>query len=130
MNRFAAFIVAGGVAAAVNFSARILLDRWMPYALAIVVAYGFGMLTAFVLNRRFVFTHAAAPVRSQAIRFCVVNAAAILQTLLVSIALADYVLPWLGFTRHVPEIAHAAGIAVPIFVSYLAHKHWTFSAKR
>jgi putative flippase GtrA len=40
--------------------------------------------------------------------------------------LAYYVLGWLGITRFVPEIAHAVGVAVPVFTSYLGHKRWSF----
>ena len=31
-----------------------------------------------------------------------------------------------GITRFVPEIAHAVGVAVPAFTSYLGHKRWSF----
>ena len=38
-----------------------------------------------------------------------------------------YVLPDAGITRFAPEIAHAAGIDVPVFTtSCLRYKHWTF----
>lgn len=127
MKRFIFFAIAGGTAALANFLARLILDQWMSYATAIVLAYGVGMLTAFVLNKTFVFTNAANPLRKQIIWFCVVNAAAVLQTLFVSLILAGQVLPWLGVSRHVPEIAHAIGVAVPIFTSYLGHKRLTFS---
>lgn len=51
---------------------------------------------------------------------------AVLQTLAVSMGLALYVLPALGVTRHVAEIAHAVGVIVPVFTSYLGHKHLSF----
>jgi putative flippase GtrA len=40
--------------------------------------------------------------------------------------MAYYVLPGAGITYFAPEIAHAAGIVVPVFTSYLGHKHWSF----
>jgi putative flippase GtrA len=40
--------------------------------------------------------------------------------------LAYYLLPWLGVTRHVFEIAHAVGVVVPVFASYLGHRRWSF----
>ena len=120
------FLVAGGIAAAVNFLSRIALSNWMPYAAAIVVAYVFGMITAFVLNRAFVFTAANNKLRHQAMRFVVVNLAAVLQTLLISLLLAEIVFPLAGFTSHGETVAHAIGIVVPVFTSYLGHKHWTF----
>jgi putative flippase GtrA len=37
-----------------------------------------------------------------------------------------YGLPILGVTAFVPEIAHAVGVAVPVFTSYVGHKRWSF----
>ena len=120
------FLAAGAVAAAANFASRIALSLVLPYAPAVAVAYLIGMATAFTLNRRFVFTQATQALHRQAAWFVGVNALALLQTLAVSVALADYVLPRCGLTWHAAEIAHLAGIATPMFVSYFAHRHWTF----
>jgi hypothetical protein len=32
----------------------------------------------------------------------------------------------MGVTAYVPEIAHGVGVAVPVFTSYLGHKHFSF----
>jgi putative flippase GtrA len=120
------FLLAGGVAAAVNFGSRILLSVVLPYAIAVVVAYLFGMATAFVLNRRFVFTGSTNPLHQQALWFVTVNLVALLQTLAVSVLLADFLLPRAGLTWHADEIAHAVGIVTPILTSYLGHRRFTF----
>lgn len=120
------FLLAGGAAALVNFGSRLLLSNFLPYAVAIVLAYGCGMATAFLLNRRFVFRGSSNRLHQQVAWFVAVNALALLQTLAVSLLLADVVWPWIGFTWHAAEVAHAAGIVVPIFTSYLGHKKWTF----
>ena len=120
------FLVAGGIAAGVNFLLRILLNRWMPYAAAIVVAYAFGMLTAFVLNRRLVFPQASKALRHQALWFAIVNLAAVLQTLAISLLLAWVVFPSTGFGWHPETVAHAIGIGIPVITSYIGHKYITF----
>ena len=120
------FLLAGGTAALINFCMRMLLSNYVHYAIAIVLAYFCGMATAFVLNRRFVFRDWTNRLHQQIAWFVTVNAVALLQTLAVSLLLADAVLPMLGITWHAEEIAHAAGILVPIFTSYLGHKKWTF----
>ena len=51
-RRFLGFLVVSGFAAAVNFASRFAFDVVVPYAVAIVLAYGVGMATAFALNRR------------------------------------------------------------------------------
>jgi len=37
-----------------------------------------------------------------------------------------YLLPIAGVTQWAPEIAHAVGVAVPVFTSYLGHKKFSF----
>ena len=123
------FILAGGTAAAANFGSRILLSLWLPYEAAIVVAYLIGMLTAFVLNRAFVFTQVENSLRSQASWFIAINLAAVLQTLLISLLLARVLFPAIGMEFHPETLAHAAGVAVPVMTSYLGHRRFTFRSR-
>lgn len=124
--QFLAFLITGGTAAAVNFGSRIVYDRWLDFPAAVVLAYLTGMVTAFVLAKLFVFRDSQQTLRSSATRFALVNVVAILQTWLISVGLAYYVLPWLGVRQFVPEIAHAVGVVVPVFTSYVGHKRWSF----
>ena len=124
---FLRFLAVGGFAAAVNFGSRIVLSRWLPYSVAIVVAYLLGLITAFVLNRLFVFTGATNRLHQQMFWLVAVNAVALLQTLLVSLLFQKVVLPWLGIDWHADEIAHVFGIVTPIFTSYVGHKHLSFT---
>jgi putative flippase GtrA len=125
-RQFVLFLVTGGTAAVVNFGTRILYDRWMDYSSSIIVAYLTGMITAFVLARLFVFTETRHGISRSAVLFTLVNLVAVVQTWVISMGLAFYVLPLLGFVYFVPEIAHAIGVAAPILTSYLGHKHLSF----
>jgi putative flippase GtrA len=127
-SQFFRFLIVGGFAATINFGSRIVLSRWLAFAVAIVLAYLLGLVTAFVLNRRFVFPGATNRLHHQMFWFVAVNVLALAQTLLVSLLFAHYVLPGLGITWHAPEIAHAFGIITPIFTSYIGHKRFSFSA--
>jgi len=120
------FLLASGAAAALNFCARIVFSMFVPYSVAIVLAFGLGMAAAFVLNRQFVFSGSTNRLHQQALWFVAVNMLALVQTLLVSLLLARIVLPKLGMTWHSEEVAHAIGIAVPIFTSYIGHQRLTF----
>ena len=120
------FVLASGAAAAVNFATRIVFSVFVPFALAIVLAYLAGMTTAFLLNRRFVFTASTNRLHQQVFWFVMVNLLALAQTLLVSLLLARFGLPALGVTWHAEEIAHAIGIAIPVFTSYISHRRLTF----
>jgi putative flippase GtrA len=125
-RQFVVFLLTGGFAALVNFGSRILYSHWMGYSAAILLAYLNGMITAFVLARLFVFRGGQSDMTRSALIFTAVNIVAVLQTWLISLLLAYELLPWLGVTRYVPEIAHATGVAFPVFTSYLGHKFWSF----
>jgi putative flippase GtrA len=125
-RQFLAFLVSGGIAALANFVSRIVLNQWLSFSVAVVLAYLIGMVTAFVLARLFVFTESTQAVHRSALIFVGVNVLAIAQTWGISMLLAYWVLPAMGFTRFVPEIAHGIGVLVPVFTSYLGHKHWSF----
>ena len=114
-RQFVMFLITGGLAAAVNFGSRILYNQWMGFSAAIVLAYITGMITACALHH-------------SALYFTLVNLVAVAQTWIISLLLADHVLPSLGIQHFVHEIAHAVGVVVPVFSSYLGHKHLSFKS--
>ncbi|MFZ9367261.1 MAG: GtrA family protein [Burkholderiaceae bacterium] len=124
-RQFLGFLLTGGLAALVNFGSRILYNQWVDFSSAVVLAYLTGMVTAFILARSFVFTQSSQSVQRSVIFFVMVNGVAVLQTWAISMALY-YLLPMAGVTRWVPEIAHAVGVVVPVFTSYLGHKRFSF----
>jgi putative flippase GtrA len=128
-RRFVLFLIAGGVAAGVNILSRIALSWAMPYESAIVAAYLVGMTAAYLLNKAFVFDPSGRGVSGEYLRFALVNLIAVAQVWVVSVGLARVVFPALGFTWHSETVAHVIGVSVPIFTSYLGHKHFTFAPK-
>jgi len=126
-RQFVFFIVTGGIAAAVNFGSRIVFNWWVSFSLAIILAYITGMMMAFTLARLFVFKDSRHSLRRSGMLFVLVNLVAVLQTWLISMALAYYVLPAIGVQSYVHEIAHATGLIVPVFTSYVGHKKFSFS---
>jgi putative flippase GtrA len=125
-RQFLVFLLTGGTAAAVNFGSRVLYSFWLDFSIAVILAYITGMLTAFVLAKLFVFTDSQQSVHRSAMFFIMVNLVAVIQTFAISMGLALYVLPALGVTAFVHEIAHATGVLVPVFTSYIGHKRWSF----
>ena len=125
-KQFLIFLLTGGTAAAVNFGSRILYNLAVGYSSAIILAYLTGMVTAFVLAKLFVFRRSTQSLQRSALIFCLVNVVAVVQTWAISMALAYYLLPALGVQRFVPEMAHAVGVLVPVFTSYIGHKRFSF----
>ena len=98
----------------------------MGYEPAIVLAYLTGMLVAFFLMRGHVFEANEKAIGPQIINFVLVNIFAVLQTLLISVILAYWLLPGLGIIEHAHAYAHLAGVLVPVITSYFGHKYLTF----
>lgn len=127
-RQFLLFLLTGGIAAAVNFASRIVYNHWVSFSTAVVLAYVTGMVVAFFLARMFVFKDSAQSTQRSIAFFVLVNILGVAQTWTISLALAYYVLPWMGVATFVPEIAHAVGLIAPAFSSYIGHKHWSFKA--
>jgi putative flippase GtrA len=122
---FGRFLVAGGIAAAANYGSRFAFSLWLAYAWAIVCAYIVGMIVAFVLMRTLVFDARDGRLGPQMAKFTAVNLFAVLQTLVISIALVRWVFGPLE-VPHAQAIAHLIGVLFPIGTSYIGHKLVTF----
>lgn len=125
--RFIRFMLSGGAAAIVNLVSRYLLNLLLSFASAVAVAYLFGMVTAYSLGRLFVFERSGRSVADEFWRFTVVNMFSAAQVWVISVGLGEYVFPASGFKWHPLDVAHLIGVAVPVFTSYLGHRHFSFS---
>ena len=128
---FFSFLLCGGLAALCNVGSRYIFTLYVSYALSIFGAFIVGMATAFVLFKYVVFRVTSlqdAP--KEGVYFVLVNLAALLQTYIISICLAEYIFPWCGWLWHRYDIAHGIGVAVPVFTSYIAHKYFSFGGKK
>ncbi|GHU06660.1 hypothetical protein FACS1894158_13800 [Betaproteobacteria bacterium] len=124
--QFVRFLIAGGVAAGVNFGSRFLYSFALAYEYAITAAFVTGLVTAFVLMRGHVFNATEGNIGKQLLRFVGVNLLALAQTLFISLVLARWLLPAIGVERHAEAIAHLCGVLVPVVTSYFGHKWFTF----
>lgn len=125
-RQFLLFVLTGGVAALVNMLSRIGFSLVLRFEISVLAAYAIGMITAYILARRYVFTDSGQSTKRSIAGFALVNLAAVLQTWLVSIGLRHLLLPVIGATALVDLVAHGFGVIVPVFTSYLGHKHVSF----
>ena len=123
---FILFLLAGGMAAVVNVTSRMVYSLVLNYSTAIVCAYLTGMVAAYFLMRLLVFKRTINTVPQSATWFVLVNMAAVAQTWVVTMAMHEWALPKLGITWNAELLAHAAGVAAPVFSSYLGHKYFSF----
>jgi len=125
-REFILFLITGGLAALINIASRIGFSTVVRFELAVLLAYGVGMLTAYLLARHFVFVDSRTSIRRSFAAFALVNLFAVLQTWLVSMGLRNWLLPLLGIVFFRDLLAHGIGVAVPVVSSYFGHKHISF----
>jgi putative flippase GtrA len=125
-SAFLRFVVSGGIAAGANILARIALSQVMAYEWAVALAYLVGMATAYGLMRVFVFERSGGSATGEVGRFVLVNLVALVQVWIVSVGLARWLFPAIGFAWHADTVAHVIGVLSPVIASYVGHKHFTF----
>jgi putative flippase GtrA len=126
-RKFVLFVAVGGFATLVNFVARIIINHYTSFGVAIVLAFPIALATAFVLHRLYVFEPVAnLPWQHQFVRFLIVNLVALAQVFLVSMVLANLVFPAIGMRFHPDTVAHGIGLISQIFTSFYAHKRFSF----
>jgi len=130
-NRVIRFLMAGGLAALVNFGSRFFYNLFVDFSVAVVLAFFTGLTTGFVLNKYYVFTTSRNTVAQEMGWFVFINLLALLQTWGLSVYLA-HLLPQVlpvqdkSGVELSKAIAHGAGVLLPVFTSYLGHKYLTF----
>lgn len=127
-GQFLRFLSTGGLAAVLNLLSRRELNKFMSFEIAVVLAYLLGMITAYVLARRFVFQATGRSVVSELKRFAIVNVFSLVLVWSISVGLANHLFPAIGLIWHADDIAHFIGVAAPAVVSYFGHRAYTFSS--
>lgn len=125
-RQFVRFVLAAGASVPVNLGARVLLSKWVPYEIALVLSHGVGMLTAYALTRLFVFDASGRSARSELGRFAIVNIVSVALTWVVSVGLVRQVFPGLRFEYQPELVAHLIGLGVASVTSFIGHKRFSF----
>lgn len=123
--QFLRFLAVGGVAAFLHWLARIALSQWLSFSLAVALAYGVGMVVAFMLNRIFVFPLSAKPAHQQLRDFVLVNLAFFPVVWASSVAI-EAGLRYLGLVHFTQALAHAMALAIPMLATFIIYKFIAF----
>jgi putative flippase GtrA len=126
---FGRFLALGSLSASVNWLSRIGYSQFMPFSIAIVVAYVTGMVVAFYLFRRFVFPMVGTPIRRQAMWFVIVNMAGLAQVWVASMLFVTVLFPAVGFRWQAEAIGHGIAMCLPAISSYFGHKYLTYRGR-
>lgn len=121
------FLVVGGFSALVNILSRAVFGWFVGYFISIVMAFFVALTTAFCLNKFWVFEKSKYKnFWIEYFFFLLVNLFGLLQTIVISYLLKDYLFPMVDFSFHNETVAHAIGVMIPVFTSYLGHKYLSF----
>jgi len=126
-RRTLGFVIVGAVAAIINVLARIAFNTFVPFEVAIALAFVVALTVAFTLNRRHIFEATDGPLGTQYTKFAIVNLLALAQVWLISVGLAHHLFPAIGMTWQPETVAHAVGVVSPVVTSFLAYKHFVFA---
>jgi energy-coupling factor transport system substrate-specific component len=123
------FLVAGAIAALVNWLVRFPIELVLPFFAALAVATCVGMTCGFLLYRAWVFPGSSRPIVGQVRDFILVNLTG--QATMLGVAvLARQLLIEIQIDPVVAGAsAHALGIAGGAVVNYLGHERVTFSSR-
>lgn len=123
------FIVAGGIASAVNWSTRFAASSLVSFQIALIVGAVVGMATGFCLYRAWVFPHSSRPLHFQGGSFLAVNGVTAAFVFLVSISV-DWLLRDFQLSSQLREgIAHAIGIGCGAPMNFFGHRMITFGRR-
>lgn len=125
-RQFGLFLLVGGTAAAVNWLARLWLQSYASFAAAVALAYGVGVIVAFILNCIFVFPNSRQTLLHRISFFVATNLTMFPLVWIVSVITERYVMPLLGIVAYAEGLSHGIGLAAPVLASFLIHKFFTF----
>ncbi len=128
-RQFGLFVLAGIAAALLHWGSRVIFNEFMEFRFALIVAYVVGLVSAFVLNKWFVFPASGQALGAEVRYFVFFNVAAFPLVWGASVALAECLMPSVGFVWHPREVAHAIAIALPLVLNFFLHKFVTFKPK-
>ena len=97
----------------------------MGFSLAVIFAYGVGILVAFSLNAIYVFPDSDRPRHRQMRDFVLVNLAFFPVVWALSLGLKEVLLV-IGWTFFTEAFAHGFAISVPMFATFLIYKFLIF----
>ena len=127
--QFLLFVIVGSTAALLHWMARYLLSYWFSFPVAVALAYAVGLGVAFELNRRLVFPSSSRSAAEQARDFLLVNLAFFPVVWSASVWIKQSMVAR-GFHMYVDGIAHGIAIAIPVFLTFLIYKFFTFGEGR
>ena len=124
--QFLKFIFVGLTVLIINFLLRIILNLYFEYLLSVSIAALISIITAFYLNRIFVFKNSSKSLNAQIRSFIIINTFAFLFIIIFSELIYSLLLEYENI-KYKKELAHFIAIIIPPMITFLFYKFSTFS---
>ena len=128
-KQFPLFVLAGSISALINVMSRVILTIFLNFEISIFISYLIGMVTSFLLQRKYVFKSTKKSYKRSFAAFSLVNLVALIQVWMVSLLVKFWLINFIASVTLVEFIAHCFGLGIPAFTSYFGHKYITFGDK-
>lgn len=127
--QFLKFLIAGSIAALVNFFSRFFFDVFLTYVTSVIFAYLLGSIVSFILNKYFIFKVNDEKTSIQLFKFSILAVGAILLASIVVYLLMELyrLFPVSIVSEKTTEsLAHILSIGVTTIYNFLAMKFFSF----
>lgn len=126
-KQFAIFLVTGTIAAAANFFSRIAYSIFLPFYISVALSYVTGMVVSFIMMRKIVFRGYTTPFIRSLITFIFINLFSFFQNWGITMGMEYTILPKFGVQAYSADISSLTGIALPVVISFILYKKYSFS---
>jgi putative flippase GtrA len=123
------FLICGSLAAAINWLARICLSQFMSFEMALVLAYGIGMVAGFALYRNLVWPGIRSSIARQVTGFVAVNAVSGVFVVVSAVLMVRLAETAFSPSPVIEATAHAIAIALGAVANYVGHGRLTFRSR-
>lgn len=123
------FILAGGVAAAINWLVRFPLSALMAFVPAVLLASAIGMLVGFITYRTFVFPGSKRPMHAQIRDFVIINISSFFAVAASAMLIRGVLVSSMSLGP-AEALAHGVAIGIGAALNYFGHNSLTFKNRK
>ncbi len=124
-KQFIKFFTVGVSAALIHWLSRIILNLYFTFNISVLLAYFFGIGSAYVLNRIFVFPNSQKPIHEQIYKFLLINILFLPVVWFFSVFIYSLFLNF-SISFYPAAIAHGIAVSLPMLLTFILYKFFAF----
>ncbi len=125
-KQFIKFFAVGLTAAIIHWISRIIINLYFSFNLSVLLAYFFGILSAYILNRIYVFPNSNKPMYEQIYKFLIINLSFLPIVWFCSIFIYSLLLK-ISISFYPEAIAHGIAVSLPMLITFILYKFLAFA---